>query len=585
MGRKTGHMVKRRIKEMKKLFTLFAAALVMLAAASCEKNEVLPEGNTAGKVVTLKASINNGETKTSLGEKDANDKYPVLWSEGDAIAVIQTNGVGQGQAARIFKFVLKEGDGGKTSGEFELEISENCGYTAADFNASEEIIAFYPFEDVHYSGINGENQFNITYNIPDVQVYATNTFEKGASPMVAYRATDANGTLSFQNLFGVLKLQLQGANEKVQSIEIISSTYIAGDETGLTTSNKESLQFEYRFGSLDGRKRVTLDCGNDGVSINNLTTFMIALHPDATDLEVRIHTDKELYCKIIPTSDANDTPINDIIAGNILAMQELNTANMAPAYIDETDVYQGDGVALPDGNGGSIIWAPVNCGYEAPIVEEGTTISKGYPYGKLYQWGRKYGQGYNSTYDATTPEISTGPVTLDVGQSESNMNVLFHNSKDWLSSENDKLWNSGTEESPVKTDYDPCPKGWRVPTKGELSNLRQNYSSCTTNAAGQQGFWFSGATSYTQEAPQVFFPAAGYHHWQANPGQNRDDVGRYWSSSPAYVTDIYVWHLDFNRGSMVTPEGVEMDYDRPGYGFSVRCVKDTPQSEPMPSGN
>ena len=75
---------------MKKLFTLFAAALVMLlAASSCEKNEVLPEGNTEGKVVTLKASINNGGTKTSLGEKNG-ETYPVLWSEGDAIAVIQT---------------------------------------------------------------------------------------------------------------------------------------------------------------------------------------------------------------------------------------------------------------------------------------------------------------------------------------------------------------------------------------------------------------------------------------------------------------------------------------------------------------
>ena len=73
---------------MKKLFTLFAAALVMLAAASCEKNEVLPGGNVEGKVVTLKASINNGETKTSLGELGSNG-YPTLWTAGDAIAVIQ----------------------------------------------------------------------------------------------------------------------------------------------------------------------------------------------------------------------------------------------------------------------------------------------------------------------------------------------------------------------------------------------------------------------------------------------------------------------------------------------------------------
>lgn len=547
---------------MKKLFTLFAAALVMLAASSCEKNEVLPEGNTAGKVVTLKASINNGETKTSLGEEDG-DTYPVLWSEGDAIAVIQTKGVGQGEAARIFKFVLKEGDGGKTSAEFELEISENCGYTAGDFNASEEIIAFYPFEDVHYSGINVENQFNITYNIPDVQVYATNTFEKGASPMVAYRATDANGTLSFQNLFGVLKLQLQGANEKVQSIEIISSTYIAGDETGLTTSNKESLQFEYRFGSLDGRKRVTLDCGNDGVSINNLTTFMIALHPNATDLEVFIHTDKASYYKTIPTLDVNEIPINDITAGNILAMGGLNTADMAPAYIDERGIYQGDGIKVSYGNAGSIIWAPVNCGYDAD----------NYKYGKLYQWGRKYGQGYNDgtladdTYPSGDNLVTSGPVDVNDGMLEENADKFYCN---WLMTPpENNLWNSGSEQNPVKTEYDPCPAGWRVPTSNEL--LLLNSGIVQDEYKGTIGFWFNDDI--------VFFPAAGYRQ-NDGTANGRDSEISYWSSTKG--TNIDYITIISERFGMYLSRNETSDL---ACGFSVRCVKDTPQSEPMPSGN
>ena len=145
---------------MKKLSTLFAAALVMLAAVSCEKNEVLHNSNTECKVITLSASINNGVTKTSLGDK-IGDTYPVLWSEGDAIAVIQTNGVGENQPAKIFKFVLKEGDGGKTKGEFELKTYEDCGYTEEDFEASEEIVAFYPFKDVPRAYINIENNLSL----------------------------------------------------------------------------------------------------------------------------------------------------------------------------------------------------------------------------------------------------------------------------------------------------------------------------------------------------------------------------------------------------------------------------------------
>lgn len=77
---------------------------------------------------------------------------------------------------------------------------------------------------------------------------------------------------------------------------------------------------------------------------------------------------------------------------------------------------------------------------------------------------------------------------------------------------NDRLWNSGTESDPIKTEYDPCPSGWRVPTYDELYALCSNKSVWTTNVDGQVGFWFSGASAYTSDVPQVFFSAAGYHY-------------------------------------------------------------------------
>ena len=54
-------------------------------------------------------------------------------------------------------------------------------------------------------------------------------------------------------------------------------------------------------------------------------------------------------------------------------------------YVDEYGINHGKGVEI-DG----VVWAPVNCGYH----------KSDYRYGKLYQWGRKYGQGYDgSLYD------------------------------------------------------------------------------------------------------------------------------------------------------------------------------------------
>ena len=49
------------------------------------------------------------------------------------------------------------------------------------------------------------------------------------------------------------------------------------------------------------------------------------------------------------------------------------------AYV-ENGKYLGDGVLV-----GGVVWAPVNCGYD----------ELRYPMGRLYQFGRKYGQGYN----------------------------------------------------------------------------------------------------------------------------------------------------------------------------------------------
>ena len=161
-------------------------------------------------------------------------------------------------------------------------------------------------------------------------------------------------------------------------------------------------------------------------------------------------------------------------------------------YIDEYGINHGQGVEIDN-----IVWAPVNCGYHATD----------YQWGKLYQWGRKYGQGYYSNR-ATTPEFAEGGVSLQRGQLEANKNIFFKGSSDtsdWLYPQDATLWNSGTEESPVKTEYDPCPSGWRVPTYSELCKLRGNRSSWTTYNFTQSGYWFSGTSPYSTDVSCVFF--------------------------------------------------------------------------------
>ena len=236
---------------------------------------------------------------------------------------------------------------------------------------------------------------------------------------------------------------------------------------------------------------------------------------------------------------------------------------IAPTTREVKD-YEVDGVSYGKGIViGDVIWAPVNCGYEPA-----TSDSKGYPYGKLYQWGRKYGQGYSTSYDASVPEIVEGPISAINGKKDKYSNTFFFASElpyDWTSPQDDNLWNSGTESKPVKTEYDPCPEGWRVPTCVELDRLDNSKLSFTAEEE-QNGLYFSGDYTYLDNGPQVFFPAAGHRSDGGGGANGRGYVGNYWSSSPD-CTGAYLLH--FSNGI------VYMGFFYRADGYSVRCVQVT----------
>jgi uncharacterized protein (TIGR02145 family) len=214
----------------------------------------------------------------------------------------------------------------------------------------------------------------------------------------------------------------------------------------------------------------------------------------------------------------------------------------------------------------------VNCGYKAA-----TETDNGYPYGKLYQWGRKYGQGYDG--DATTPEIyEQGRVDISIGNNPDNANVYYPGDYvpslssgvyDWVTPSNGTLWNSGTESDPIKSEYDPCPTGWRVPTSEELNSLVKNHSWATND--GQLGQWFTGSNAYAAEVPKIFLPAAGCrggYGAHADSGQ-RNTHGYYWSSSAsgeAKTSHIFF----FSNSGTISPSNVMYR----NIAFSVRCVKE-----------
>lgn len=203
-----------------------------------------------------------------------------------------------------------------------------------------------------------------------------------------------------------------------------------------------------------------------------------------------------------------------------------------------------------------VIWAPVNCGFH----------EADFKYGKLYQWGRKYGQGYEGS-DASFPALKEGGVSASDANLKDNENVFYtgisSNGHNWAYPHDSTLWNSGSDSSPLKSDYDPCPTGWRVPTYAELSQLCQNYSDKTTRN-GQTGYWLSGTQAYSSSVSRIFMPFAGKINSGGIPC-DRDEYGFYWTS---YTNQEYIF-VSYFLGSQ---DGMSTTVRSNAY--SIRCVQE-----------
>ena len=190
-------------------------------------------------------------------------------------------------------------------------------------------------------------------------------------------------------------------------------------------------------------------------------------------------------------------------------------------------------------------------------------------YGALYQWGRLT-DGHESRTSGITTTLST---TDNPGHSNFIVTPGAVSPSDWRTPPNDNLWNSGTETNPIKTVNDPCPVGWRVPTRTELETLGVPLSNQTlVTKEWKTDYPISGVNGYllTDKATgnTLFFPAAGYRDYP-NGGLFADGTyGYYWSSTSmtSNQTNSTAAVLRSQSGSFNTNNNSR------AYGLPVRCV-------------
>ena len=247
----------------------------------------------------------------------------------------------------------------------------------------------------------------------------------------------------------------------------------------------------------------------------------------------------------------------------------------ADCYIDEYGVNRGLGTKI---NG--ITWAPVNCGYSPDQ----------YPYGKLYQWGRKDGQGYATSLQMNDEEdYSKGGIATDEAGKEIKLvqgpisyapdpNTFYYgSSSSWTLNITTDMWNLGTEDNPIKNEVtDPCPQGWRVPTKAEAKTLvGRSVNSSQTGDHGETED-LSGLYLPKTEGIHIFLPYTGYWYMGSTDkprcgGRNEKAAYHISTCSPYALQYGHQWSITITNNSANVNFGF---YGNTICGNPVRCVRE-----------
>lgn len=198
-------------------------------------------------------------------------------------------------------------------------------------------------------------------------------------------------------------------------------------------------------------------------------------------------------------------------------------------------------------NNGTKAYTVINITQNPGSVKKGATT--------LYQFGRK-----DAFPGVATSDLKAGGITENAGDNMSTMNGILNPDKFYIIGSNwdnnygyYNLWSADNtttgfnDNSVVKTVYDPCPVGFKMPAPNAFTGFTTTGQNSSTqselNVDGTSGwqtyqnnfghnFWTSSSKTAT-----INFPAAGY---RVNGNGSLGGVGNYgcyWSAVPVYASN------------------------------------------------
>ncbi len=198
------------------------------------------------------------------------------------------------------------------------------------------------------------------------------------------------------------------------------------------------------------------------------------------------------------------------------------------------------------GSGGGT-WMAMNLG----ASEVATSKTDANAYGDLYQWGRGadgHQKRNSTTYSTQATNFKTSQENAWYGK----FIVNTSSQHDWLETQNNDLWQgvSGTNN--------PCPSGFRIPTRDEWNNEASSWSQRNDDGA------FASPLKITD---------AGYREKSDGSLQEVGNMGFYWTCTTRVDNGV-----DYTEYMRIYSSAAYVNIDDNNFtrcrGASVRCIKD-----------
>ena len=225
------------------------------------------------------------------------------------------------------------------------------------------------------------------------------------------------------------------------------------------------------------------------------------------------------------------------------------------------------GTAVPEVTIGGYTFMDRNIGAltnQAPAAKESDAV------GMHYQWGRKDPFPPAANLSANNANRMTvypdEAVKMEVAQNGVSLSTSIANpgtyywgsassgNENWCSEIKEDYWSTS-----AKTDFDPCPYGYVVPSKEQLTTVMNNGKAVTLGADVNYG------DNHTN-----FWAAGGWYRRASSTASHLANATKmyYWT------TDVDVYNSSY-RGSYVYEEAKMFNIRARRWGANVRCVKET----------